>query len=193
MRVTAGVYMKRRKKGSEEGGWLNTYADMVTLLLCFFVLLYSISSVDKSKWENLVISLNPDAAEALNEPHSDGTETEGTLEKLPDADAFEEIAHAVIPFWRRFRKRGRLSRGFSGGAGGRTIEFCLSLIVLVILVGEDFPQLVYPVAALLGVGADQGVHGENVHHVVVAQAGLFFHAVTPPAVVNDMAFSYRSC
>lgn len=88
--------MKRRKKGSEEGGWLNTYADMVTLLLCFFVLLYSISSVDKSKWENLVISLNPDAAEALNEPHSDGTETEGTLEKLPDADAFEEIYDSLM-------------------------------------------------------------------------------------------------
>lgn len=88
--------MKRRKKGSEEGGWLNTYADMVTLLLCFFVLLYSISSVDKSKWENLVISLNPDAAEALNEPRSDGTETEGTLEKLPDADSFEKIYYSLM-------------------------------------------------------------------------------------------------
>ena len=34
---------------------------MVTLLLCFFVLLYTISSVDQSKWENLVKSLNPNA------------------------------------------------------------------------------------------------------------------------------------
>ena len=30
--------MKKRKKNSEQGDWLNTYADMVTLLLCFFVL-----------------------------------------------------------------------------------------------------------------------------------------------------------
>ena len=29
--------------------WLGTYGDMVTLLLCFFVLLYSISSVDMNK------------------------------------------------------------------------------------------------------------------------------------------------
>ena len=39
---------KRRAGGGEEkGNWLDTYADMVTLLLCFFVLLYSASSVDK--------------------------------------------------------------------------------------------------------------------------------------------------
>ncbi len=57
--------MKQKKK-KEEGGadWMGTYGDMVTLLLCFFVLLYSISSVDQTKWENLVKSLNPEAAES---------------------------------------------------------------------------------------------------------------------------------
>nr|WP_252980001.1 flagellar motor protein MotB [Eisenbergiella tayi] len=40
---------------------------MVTLLLCFFVLLYSISSVDQDKWKNFVLSINPQAAEALQE------------------------------------------------------------------------------------------------------------------------------
>ena len=42
---------------------MDTYGDMVTLLLCFFVLLYSISSVDQSKWIKLVESFNPDAKE----------------------------------------------------------------------------------------------------------------------------------
>lgn len=56
--------MKRKKK-SEGGGanWQDTYGDMVTLLLCFFVLLYTISSVDEVKWANLVRSLNPNAEE----------------------------------------------------------------------------------------------------------------------------------
>lgn len=31
--------------------WMNTYADMVTLLLCFFVLLFSMSSVDVHKYK----------------------------------------------------------------------------------------------------------------------------------------------
>ncbi|WP_251388182.1 OmpA/MotB family protein [Mediterraneibacter agrestimuris] len=55
--------MKKRRKKSEEGGsnWMDTYGDMVTLLLCFFVLLYSISSVDQSKWIKLVESFNPEA------------------------------------------------------------------------------------------------------------------------------------
>lgn len=38
---------------------MDTYGDMVTLLLCFFVLLYSISTIDVVKWENLVRSMNP--------------------------------------------------------------------------------------------------------------------------------------
>jgi len=60
--------MKKRNKAPEEGSsWMDTYGDMVTLLLCFFVLLYSISSVDQVKWENLVKSLNPDAAEEVSQ------------------------------------------------------------------------------------------------------------------------------
>ena len=47
--------MKKRNKAPEEGSsWMDTYGDMVTLLLCFFVLLYSISSVDQVKWENQI-------------------------------------------------------------------------------------------------------------------------------------------
>ena len=37
---------------------MDTYGDMVTLLLCFFVLLYSISTVDAMKWELVVKSFN---------------------------------------------------------------------------------------------------------------------------------------
>lgn len=52
--------MARKKKQAEGGGgaaWMNTYADMVTLLLCFFVLLYSFSSLDTQKFVALSESL----------------------------------------------------------------------------------------------------------------------------------------
>ena len=46
--------------GHNSGGslrWLLTYADMITLLLAFFVILYAISRVDLKKYESLAVSL----------------------------------------------------------------------------------------------------------------------------------------
>jgi chemotaxis protein MotB len=39
---------------ASEAAWLMTYADLMTLLLVFFVLLFSISSVEKDKFEQVV-------------------------------------------------------------------------------------------------------------------------------------------
>ncbi len=53
--------MARKKK--EEGGgggspaWMATFSDLMNLLLCFFVLLFSMSSVDAKKFEEVVASL----------------------------------------------------------------------------------------------------------------------------------------
>jgi len=50
-----------RNSAHEKGGapsWMTTYGDMVTLLLTFFVLLYSFSSIDAEKWQALVVSLS---------------------------------------------------------------------------------------------------------------------------------------
>ena len=51
-----------RKKKQEEGSsgapaWMATYGDMVTLLLCFFVLLYSFSNLDKQKFNAMAASM----------------------------------------------------------------------------------------------------------------------------------------
>jgi chemotaxis protein MotB len=71
--------MARRKRGGGDGGeggdganWMDTYGDLVTLLLCFFVLLFSFSSVNAEKWEALVGALSGtsvmDAAPPLQAP-----------------------------------------------------------------------------------------------------------------------------
>lgn len=52
--------MARKKKEEPQGGgagWLNTFADLMNLLLCFFVLLFSMSTVDAEKFEAMVTSL----------------------------------------------------------------------------------------------------------------------------------------
>lgn len=55
--------MARKKQKPESEGpkgdeWLGTYSDMVTLLLTFFILLYSMSSVDSEKLKQLSKAFN---------------------------------------------------------------------------------------------------------------------------------------
>ena len=53
----------RRHRGHEAGHenserWLLTYADLITLLMVFFVVLYSMSSADSTKWKQISAALN---------------------------------------------------------------------------------------------------------------------------------------
>ncbi len=52
----------KKKSGGGGANWMDTYGDMVTLLLCFFVLLYSMSTISEENWKALVMSFNPKAA-----------------------------------------------------------------------------------------------------------------------------------
>jgi chemotaxis protein MotB len=52
--------MKNTEPEEESGGysWMDTYGDLVTLLLCFFVLLYSFSTLNEQKAQELVSSFS---------------------------------------------------------------------------------------------------------------------------------------
>ena len=71
--------MKKKRGGSGGANWMDTYGDMVTLLLCFFVMLYSMSTLDKEKWIALVQSFNPSA---VTEDATGGTG--GTSESIDE-------------------------------------------------------------------------------------------------------------
>lgn len=60
--------IKKKSSGGGGANWMDTYGDMVTLLLCFFVLLYSISSLDAEKWMIVVRSFNKDAIVKNEDP-----------------------------------------------------------------------------------------------------------------------------
>lgn len=49
---------KKEKEEIKTDGWKDTFSDLMNLLLCFFVLLYSMSNVDQVKFAELVASLS---------------------------------------------------------------------------------------------------------------------------------------
>ena len=96
--------MAIKKKSSGGGGanWMDTYCDMVTLLLCFFVLLYSMSTISEDKWKAIVQSFNPSSileAQAIsgNEGPIDGPDNLGTgeIELGPDEISQQDVEDAL--------------------------------------------------------------------------------------------------
>lgn len=49
---------KRGKSSSGDPGWITTYADLMNLLLCFFVMLFAMSNVDAEKFQHISISMS---------------------------------------------------------------------------------------------------------------------------------------
>lgn len=69
----------KKKKSDGGANWMDTYGDMVTLLLCFFVLLYSMSTISEENWKAIVMSFNPNAVKTA-------TITEGNDGPIADPD-----------------------------------------------------------------------------------------------------------
>lgn len=101
-----------RKKKPEEGSagayWMDTYGDMITLVLTFFVLLFSFSTIDAAKWEALVASLSgspvamvspldPGGSVAPEEEDQKLEEYESEQQKELDA-AFTEFYEKAIQY-----------------------------------------------------------------------------------------------
>lgn len=90
-----------KKGGDSVGDWLNTYADMVTLLLTFFVLLFACSNLDETKLQyvfqefksrgkyinNVVAEQDPTAQQLGG--ITDNTDNQGGEGTMPES--FEEL------------------------------------------------------------------------------------------------------
>jgi chemotaxis protein MotB len=105
---------KRRSSGGNHGGggghdgggmlrWLLTYADMITLLMAFFILMYSMSILNLAKFKSVAISIRSGLGGNLEggshlltapkEQTSDGPESRET--PLEDFKSAEKVAHEL--------------------------------------------------------------------------------------------------
>lgn len=110
---------------------MDTYGDMVTLLLCFFVLLYSISTVDQQKWRLVVESFNPTAAQDVDQiiinadvSEQEAEELDGNLPPELENDQDMEFEDLYLMLKRAVEERGiQNSVELSKGDGFTFISF----------------------------------------------------------------------
>ena len=100
--------MARKKKREESGGasWLETYSDMVTLLLTFFIMLYAMSTIDAQKFAAIVASfskeMNPEVyyqmmeAEEAEQVVDDAYEETEEIEETEDIDVLYTLLKQYI-------------------------------------------------------------------------------------------------
>ncbi|XOQ43503.1 MAG: OmpA-like domain-containing protein [Clostridium sp.] len=86
--------MRKKNRDDSSGGpsWLETYSDMVTLLLTFFVLLFSMSTINSNKWQKLVAALSANLAKTpVSSQQSVVIDPESNVSsQAPDAAAVDE-------------------------------------------------------------------------------------------------------
>lgn len=90
--------MARKPKSSDAGegaNWMDTYGDLVTLLLCFFVLLFASSSTDAAKWEALVGAFSGTTVTAISQMNPDSV-MQDAIETMPrTSETPEEVDSAA--------------------------------------------------------------------------------------------------
>ena len=95
--------MPRKRKTSEppkvEGApaWMNTYGDMVTLILTFFILLFSFSTVNAKKWEGLVKSFHGENFVAVAASEASAAGATGTGSEVSAGNGQSQTNHQDSP------------------------------------------------------------------------------------------------
>ncbi|MDW7672902.1 MAG: OmpA family protein [Bacillota bacterium] len=94
---------KNREENKGESGWLLTYADMITLVLTFFILLYTMSTIDVIKFSQVVASVKGslgviDGGRTIeSEPLNDMGEMEDEiLQMLKDWEEEEDTIRDIV-------------------------------------------------------------------------------------------------
>ena len=160
----------KRKRPTDGGGnWMDTYGDMVTLLLTFFIMLFAMSNLNEQKWEVFVRSIYPRSTQevqeqvSINSPVGNAeSEMEGTLD-VPETETPVDIDKLYLTLAERMNEIGidgvivtKLDGDTRGGAA-LSIKAVTGCPILYVGMGEKLSDLeqFYPdrmASRILGMG-----------------------------------------
>ena len=85
---------KREPEAKPTAGWITTFSDLMNLLLCFFVLLFSMSTVDAEKFQMVIASLQSSLSimPAGSMSIGEGEMVGNGISQLPNIDVFFETS-----------------------------------------------------------------------------------------------------
>ena len=99
--------MARKKKEDEvqEGlpEWMATYGDMVTLLLTFFILLFSMAQLDKQKFEEVAQSLKSSFMKFESSDKFDINDGDSIMAVYPNPEMIRKMAQDI----NKYEKEGK--------------------------------------------------------------------------------------
>ncbi len=81
-----------RGDNHDESNWLVSYADMMTLLCGFFIMLFSIATIDQTKYEAMQKSVSQQFGGKFVDPH---TELKKSIRDVIEANAWESSIHVT--------------------------------------------------------------------------------------------------
>jgi chemotaxis protein MotB len=114
---------KRATHGANDAAWLLTYADMITLLMALFLLLFSMSDINPAKFEETTANISEQMT--------------GTKADMPIHDVIKRMKEAIK------EKKLENSVKISTDGGGIVIEFQSGLLFAI---GEDkLQEGAYPI------------------------------------------------
>ena len=85
---------RKKREPKPAAGWITTFSDLMNLLLCFFVLLFSMSTVDAEKFQMVIASLQSSLSimPAGSMSIGEGEMVGNGISQLPNIDVFFETS-----------------------------------------------------------------------------------------------------
>lgn len=106
--------------------WAVSYADMVTVLMCLFIVLFAVSNVDKTKFEMLANSLATGFGQESTEGGADTAEGMIVPPELQDDDGVVDLAARAQAEYESLEElRDRMSAALATQGLQNTVEFVI--------------------------------------------------------------------